>query len=189
MQQKRNHLVAIGIFLTLLTLVPVLAPLLGLDSRYSVGAFRDLVAQAGGWGWLAFVALFVVAVVVQIPGFAFVIAAPSLFELPEAWLLCVVASYLAVLANFAVVRKFGGQPLTEIERPLLKRIFDQLEAHPVRTVTLLRMLTIMFPPVTSALALTPVRARDHALGSLLGIPLPITGMLLAAGALAEVSGG
>jgi uncharacterized membrane protein YdjX (TVP38/TMEM64 family) len=187
MQQKRNHMAVIGTVLLLLTLVPVFAPLLGLDSRYSVGAFRGLVAQAGGWGWLAFLVLFVATVVVQIPAVALVIAAPSLFELPEAWLLCVVASYLAVLANFALVRRFGGQPLTEIERPLLKRIFNQLEAHPIRTVTLLRMLTIMFPPVTTALALTPVRARDHALGSLLGIPLPITGLLLAAGALAEVS--
>jgi uncharacterized membrane protein YdjX (TVP38/TMEM64 family) len=187
MERKRNHLAGVGIFLALLTLVPLLAPLLGLDSRYSVGALRDFVAQAGAFSWLAFVALFVLFVVLQIPGFAFVIAAPSLFELPEAWLLCVIASYLAVVLNFALVRKFGGQPLAELERPVLRRLFAQLEAHPVRTVLLLRLLTVMFPPVTSALALTSLRARDHALGSLLGIPLPVTGMLLAAGALAHVS--
>ena len=70
---------------------------------------------------------------------------------------------------------------------MLRRLFAQLEAHPVRTVALLRLLTVMFPPVTSALALTRLSARDHALGSLLGLPLPITGMLLAAGALAHVS--
>ncbi|HEX5655575.1 MAG TPA: VTT domain-containing protein [Polyangiales bacterium] len=189
MEQKRNHLASVGIFLSLLTLVPLFAPLLGLDSRYSVGALRDFVGQAGGYSWLAFIALFVAFVVVQIPGFAFVIAAPSLFELPEAWLLCVVASYLSVVVNFAVVRKFGGQPLAAVEKPMLKRLFAQLDAHPVRTVVLLRLLTVMFPPVTSALALTRLSARDHAIGSLLGIPLPITGMLLAAGALVHVSAG
>jgi uncharacterized membrane protein YdjX (TVP38/TMEM64 family) len=187
MDPKRKSLAAVGVILTLLTFVPLLAPLLGLDPRYSVGALRDLVAQAGGWGWLAFVLIFVVTVVLQIPGFAFVIAAPSLFRLPEAWALCVVASYLAVLANFAVVRYLGGQPLTQIERPLLKRIFARLHEHPVRTVALLRVLTVMFPPVTTALALTRLSARDHALGSLLGIPLPITGILLASGALAQLN--
>jgi hypothetical protein len=37
----------------------------------------------------------------------------------------------------------------------------------------------MFPPVTSALALTPLRSRDHAVGSALGMLLPIAGILLA----------
>jgi uncharacterized membrane protein YdjX (TVP38/TMEM64 family) len=183
MPQKRNPLAAVGIFLTLLTLAPVLAPLFGVDASHTIGQLREAVAYAGGWGWLAFVAVFVLCIVVQIPAFAFVIAAPSLFPLPEAWLLSVVASYLAVLVNFALVRQFGGQPLAAIERPRLRKLFAQLDAHPVRTVVLLRLLTVMFPPVTSALALTQLRGRDHALGSLLGIPLPISGILFASGAL------
>jgi uncharacterized membrane protein YdjX (TVP38/TMEM64 family) len=188
MQQKRNHLAGVGIFLTLLTLAPLFAPLLGLDTRSSVDQLRTLVAHAGAWSWLAFVVLFVLVVVAQIPGFAFVIAAPTLFRLPEALLLSVVASYLAVIVNFAVVRRFGGQPLAQVERPMLRRLFAQLDAHPVRTVAVLRLITVMFPPVTSALALTQVRARDHALGSLLGIPLPIAGILLASGALVQFGG-
>ncbi len=186
MDLKRNSLAAVGAFLTLLTLVPVFAPLLGLDARYSVTALRELVGQAGAWGWLAFVVLFVGMIVLQIPAFALVLAAPSMFEWPLAWSLCVSASYLAVLLNFTIVRKLGGQPLSEVERPFLRRMFTHLEAHPVRTVMLLRLITIMFPPVTSALALTQLKARDHAVGSLLGIPPPITGLLLAAGALARL---
>lgn len=187
MQPKRSHLAAVGAFLSLLTLVPVFAPVLGLDSRYSVEQLRNVVAHAGAWGWLAFVVLFVGAVVVQIPGFAFVLAAPTLFRLPEALLLCLVASNLAVVLNFAVVRKFGGQPLSQLgARPRLRSLFAHLDQHPVRTVALLRMLTVMFPPVTSALALTGLRARDHAIGSLLGMTLPITGMLLASGALVQL---
>jgi uncharacterized membrane protein YdjX (TVP38/TMEM64 family) len=189
MGSKRNSLVIVGAFLTLLTLLPLFAPWLGLDARYSVATLRTLVSQAGPWGGPTFVALFVVLVVIQIPAFALVIAAPTLFAPTQAWLLCVAASYLSVLLNFAIVRKLGGQPLASLssKRPVMARIFAQLNAHPVRTVVLLRMLTVMFPPVTSALALTQLRTRDHALGSLLGIPLPITGLLLAAGALARLS--
>jgi uncharacterized membrane protein YdjX (TVP38/TMEM64 family) len=49
----------------------------------------------------------------------------------------------------------------------------------VQTVLLLRIVTVMFPPVTSALALTKLRARDHFIGSLLGMTLPITALVLA----------
>jgi hypothetical protein len=41
----------------------------------------------------------------------------------------------------------------------------------------------MFPPVTSALALTSLRARDHFLGSALGMLLPVTALVLAASVL------
>ena len=39
--------------------------------------------------------------------------------------------------------------------------------RPIRTIALLRVVTIMFPPVTGALALTQVSAKDHAIGSAL----------------------
>jgi uncharacterized membrane protein YdjX (TVP38/TMEM64 family) len=162
----------------------------GLSQWLDSARIQALVAQAGPWGPLAFVALFVGAVVSQIPGLLFVFVAPALFRLPQAFALCFVASNLAVTLNFELVRRLGGQPLGrvdargsarehKIENPRLRRLFERLDAHPVRTVALLRAITIMFPPVTSALALTQVRARDHALGSALGMLLPILAVLYA----------
>jgi uncharacterized membrane protein YdjX (TVP38/TMEM64 family) len=106
--------------------------------------------------------------------------APTLFSLEEAWLLSIVASNLAVTLNFELVRRLGGQPLAEIENKELKKLFDRLEEQPLRTVILLRLITVMFPPVTSALALTRLRARDHFVGSAIGMLLPVTALLLAA---------
>lgn len=171
--------------LLLLLLAPLLVRLTGVSEQLSVGHFRALVAEAGAWGALAFVGLFIGAVVAQVPGIAFVAVAPTLFQLPEAWLLCFVASNAAVVLNFALVRRLGGQPFAELTSPRLRRLFGQLDQHPVRTVALLRTLTVMFPPVTGALALTRVSARDHALGSVLGMVLPVTVILLAAAAIAE----
>ena len=175
----------LALVLALLVLAPVVARVTGLSAELSAEHFRGLVAQAGAWGELAFVGLFVGAVVAQVPGFAFVIIAPTLFQLPEAWLLCFIASNAAVVLNFAMVRRLGGQPFSELQSPRLRRLFGQLDRHPVRTVALLRTLTVMFPPVTGALALTRVSARDHALGSVLGMVLPVTVILLAAAAIAE----
>jgi uncharacterized membrane protein YdjX (TVP38/TMEM64 family) len=175
----------VAIVLGVLISAPLLARATGLTSQLSVEHFRELVAQAGPWGALAFVAVFVAAVVAQVPGIAFVLAAPTMFQLPEAWLLCFVASNVAVMLNFAVVRRLGGQPLGELRSPYLRKLLGQLEQHPIRTVALLRTLTVMFPPVTGALALTKLGAREHALGSALGMLLPVTAILAAASAVFE----
>ncbi|MDB4988932.1 MAG: putative integral rane protein [Myxococcaceae bacterium] len=174
------------VVLALLIGLPFVVRASGLSSQLSVAHFRELVSQAGAGGALAFMAVFVAAVVAQVPGIPFVMVAPTLFGLPEAWLLCFVASNLAVVLNFAVVRKFGGQPFAELESPRLRKLFAELERHPIRTVALLRTLTVMFPPVTGALALTRVSARDHALGSALGMVPPVTAILLAAEAIVRV---
>lgn len=166
---------------TLLTLAFVglyaLGRAYGLEQYLDGARLREAVGRAGALGPLLFVAIFVAAVVAQVPGVPFVLIAPALFPWPKAWLLCVLASNLAVMLNFELVRRIGGQPLAKIERPVLRRIFASLDAQPVRSVALLRTLTIMFPPVTSALALTRLSTRDHALGSALGMLAPITALL------------
>jgi len=174
------------VLLALIVALPILAKVTGLSANLSVAHLREIVANAGAWGAVAFVAVFVGAVVAQVPGVGFILVAPTMFHLLEAWLLCFVASNLAVILNFAVVRKFGGQPFGSLDNPRLRKLFAHLDEHPVRTVALLRVLSLVFPPVTGALALTKLSARDHAVGSALGMALPITGLLLAAGALVQV---
>ena len=171
----------VGLIVGALVAVYVLARLLGLEEFFHAERVREVVADAGPWGPAAFLALFVGAVVAQVPGVVFVLIAPALFPWTQAWLLCWVASNLAVLANFELVRRVGGQPLVESEHPWLRKLFAGLESRPIRTVALLRVITIMFPPVTGALALTQVSTRDHAIGSALGMALPITLLVAAAG--------
>lgn len=186
MKRSWSHKARLPLLVLGLVSLPIAARLFGVTEELSAARLRALVAAAGPLGPLAFFTLFVGAVVGQVPGIAFVLAAPALFHLPLAWLLCFGASNLAVMINFALVRRFGGQPLAELDRPRLRRLFDHLDAHPIRTVLLLRTITVMFPPVTSALALTRVSARDHAIGSFLGMLLPVTALLLGAAALIEV---
>jgi uncharacterized membrane protein YdjX (TVP38/TMEM64 family) len=173
----------LAIVLLVIVVASVLVRTTGLSAWLSQARIQQLVEGAGPWGPAAFVAVFVGAVVAQVPGLIFVAMAPVLFQLPQAWALSFLASNLAVVVNFEVVRKLGGQPLAELRHPLLRKLFDRLEAHPVQTVALLRTVTVMFPPVTSALALTSLRARDHFLGSALGMLLPVTALVLAASVL------
>ncbi len=179
MQLLAKHMRPLLVIALLVTVTLVLRSA-GVTAWFDRGRVVEMVASAGPFAPLSFVALFVAAVAVQVPGLLFVALAPTLFSLEEAWLLSVVASNLAVVLNFELVRRLGGQPLAEIENKDLKKLFDRLEEQPLRTVILLRLITVMFPPVTSALALTKLRGRDHFVGSALGMLLPITALLFAA---------
>lgn len=175
---KQRRAIRIALMLALFAGLYFAGRALGLTQYLEPTRLRELVADAGPWGAVLFVAVFVASVVAQIPAFMFVVFAPALFSWLNAWLLCVFASNVAVALNFELVRRIGGQPLAEIEKPWMRRLFASLETHPVRSVALLRIVTIMFPPVTTALALTRLGARDHALGSFLGMLLPVTGLFL-----------
>ena len=171
----------LGMVLGAVVALYVAGRVLGLETFFHADRIRELVGQAGAFGPLAFMALFVAAVVAQVPGIVFVIAAPALFSFGTALGLCWLASILAVVANFELVRRMGGQPLAEAQRPWLQKLLSGLEANPVRTIALLRIITIMFPPVTGALALTSVSSRDHAIGSAVGMLPPIAMILVVAG--------
>jgi uncharacterized membrane protein YdjX (TVP38/TMEM64 family) len=146
---------------------------------------RDWVSSAGVWGAPVYVGIFVAGVVMQIPGLLFVGAAPLLFPPIPGFLLCVVAANLAVNANFAVVRRLGGATTDPPEGSLLARGFARLTTHPVRAVAIIRLAAVMFPPVTATLALTPVRFRDHAVGSFIGLLAPLAIFLGAVGAVMD----
>jgi uncharacterized membrane protein YdjX (TVP38/TMEM64 family) len=169
-------LLVIGLLVT----VTLILRSAGVSAWFDRARVAEIVASAGPFAPLSFIVLFVGAVAVQVPGLLFVALAPTLFSLEEAWLLSVVASNLAVVLNFELVRRLGGQPLAEIENKDLRKLFDRLEEQPLRTVVLLRLVAVMFPPVTSALALTRLRTRDHFVGSAIGMLLPITGLVFAA---------
>jgi uncharacterized membrane protein YdjX (TVP38/TMEM64 family) len=160
-----------------IVLLYLLAQASGLHELLGAERLRALVGRAGPWGPVVFVAIFVGGVLAQIPGIVFVSAAPVLFPIPLAWALCLVAGNIAVNANFAVVRRIGGENQVEFERPWAQRLFDQLERRPLWAVGLLRASLLMFPPLTGALALTRLNPRDHALGSALGLALPISAIV------------
>ena len=176
MQQPNKRRRALILLVALVALY-ALVQALGLGRYLGRDELQALVEQAGPWGPAMFVVVFVVAVLAQIPGVIFIVAAPFLFAPLTAWVLCLVASNIAVNANFAMVRKLGGTSLDSSERPWVQRLFDQLDSRPVRSIALLRVVLIILPPVTAAVALTPVSPRHHALGSALGILVPITAIV------------
>lgn len=145
----------------------------GLHERLTVEGVRATVGEAGAWGVLVFVVVFCLGELIHIPGLVFVAAG----VLCWGQALGGAASYVAALASlaltFAVVRGVGGAPLGGLERPWVQRALARLEARPVATVALLRVVLILSPPLNYALALSPLRFRHYMLGSAVGIVPPI----------------
>ena len=108
------------------------------------------------------------------PGLVFVGAAILAYGQFYGGLAGYLGAVVSVSVSFWVVRLVGGQPLAEVKRPFLKRWLDRLDARPVRSVFVLRLLLWMAPPLNYALAMSSVRYRDYLIGSAMGLVIPIT---------------
>lgn len=155
----------------------------GLRGQLSLDTVRRGFAEHRLWGFATFTALFVLANLVHIPGGFFLAAA--VLALGPLWggLTTYVAACISCTVTFLVVRTLGADALRGLDNRLARRLFAQLDAHPVRSVVLLRLVFHSVPALNYALALSGVRLRHYVAGTLLGLPLPIivvTGLLEAA---------
>ncbi|MBI5479254.1 MAG: VTT domain-containing protein [Deltaproteobacteria bacterium] len=156
----------------------VLGKVTGLTAYLTTERIRTTVEAAGWWGALLLIALFCVGELVHVPGFGFVAAAVIAYGRLGGGGLGYVGALCSVSVSFFVVRGVGGKALGAIRWRFVQRILGHLDAHPVRTITILRLILWMAPQLNYALALSRVRYRDYLLGSALGLALPLAGMAL-----------
>ena len=145
----------------------------GLREQLSLAFLRDVLQHNRVTGVLAFILIFILGNLVQLPGWIFLAAAVLALGTVLGGLVTYVAACLSCMVTFVVVRSLGGQALEQIDRPLARRILDRLDSHPVRSVALLRLLFQTMPALNYTLALTGVRLREYMIGTLIGLPLPL----------------
>ena len=135
------------------------------------------VEASGSWGMLVFAGVVVVANLMQIPAWIFVLAAGSLWSFPQALALSYASTLLAATVTFEVFGRAGGSALRGIQKPWMRRILDTIDARPVVGVALLRGFLLITPPVTVALAMSGVPRRAHLAGTAVGV-VPLLLILL-----------
>ena len=145
----------------------------GLSSYLSADRLKPVVEQAGPWGIVIYYASFSIGLLVHVPGLVFVAVSMLVYGRGVGSLLALSGAVLAVCVSFLFARAVGGKVLTEIDRPLMKRILTRLDARPIRSVIVLRILFLMLPPLNYALALSNLRFRDYVVGSALGLAPPV----------------
>ncbi len=128
---------------------------------------------AGVWGAALLIVLFALGTLANVPGLVFIAAAVTLYGPVGGYAVSLVGAVAAVNLSFLLGRATGLGNSRVLDKPMLKRITKMLHDRPILTLTLLRAVVLVSPPVNYALALTRVRHRDYALGSALGLVVPL----------------
>lgn len=168
----KRHARLLGILLFLMTIL-TLAQVSGLRSQFNLAYLRGILDGHPVEGLLIFVVLFALGNLIQLPGWLFL--ASAVLVLGPVWggIVTYVAACVACALTFLLVRWLGGAALRRLSNPLAQRLLAQLDAQPVRSVALLRILFQTLPALNYALALSGLQFRQYALGTLLGLPVPI----------------
>ncbi|GAA4883616.1 TVP38/TMEM64 family protein [Pseudonocardia benzenivorans] len=159
---------------TVLGVVVALAVALLLLRLYGVPGMSDVratVAAAGVWAPLAFVALQAGLTVGPVPRTVFTLVAGALFGWAAGLVLTLVATTLAAVVAFALVRVTGGRL---VERYARGRAVDwvrlRLDHHGLLAVTSLRLVpAVPFAALNYVAGLSAVRFWPYLLGTAVGI--------------------
>jgi len=176
--ERRKTWIRLGILTLVVIASGVVAHLTGMTEYMTREHVRELIVGLGPLGVVVFVALFVVGELAHVPGWVFIGASILAYGRVTGGIVGYLGALAAVAVAFVVVRGIGGQALSAIRRPFFVRVLAQVDRRPIATVTVLRILLIMTPALTYALALTRIRFRDYMLGSAIGLVIPITLMSL-----------
>jgi uncharacterized membrane protein YdjX (TVP38/TMEM64 family) len=148
----------------------------GLTGRVTSESIRRIAGQRSLWGVAAFIAVFSAGQLLRVPSAVFVAAAVAIYGRSMGTFIALLGALVSSTVTFAVVRAFAGQVLADVQRPGVRQVLSKIDSRPVTTVALLRLLFQTAPPLNYALAMTSIPWRDHLIGSLLGLPVPVAGM-------------
>ena len=148
----------------------------GMSARFTFESVRSTLAGTGPWGLVAFIVAFVTGQLLRVPSFVFVAAAVAVHGRNAGILIAFLGALSSATVSFAVVRTFAARSLADVRHPFMQRLLAHIHSRPVRTVALLRLLFQTAPPLNYALPMTAVHWRDHLVGSVLGLPVPIVVM-------------
>jgi uncharacterized membrane protein YdjX (TVP38/TMEM64 family) len=167
---RYKRLLAVILFLSVLFAVFELS---GLRDHFSLEFLQQRIRENMIGGLLVFVLLFALGNLIQIPGWIFLSAAVLALGRTMGGIATYVAACTSCVITFFTIRFVGGDALRKLENKVAVQLLHQLDAHPIKSVLLLRLLFQTVPALNYALAISGIRFRAYLTGTLLGLPLPI----------------
>ena len=145
----------------------------GLRDNFSLEFLQRRILENKISGLLIFVLLFSLGNLIQIPGWVFLAAAVLALGRTMGGIATYIAASISCVVTFLTIRFVGGDALRQLNNKIAVVLLHQLDAHPIKSIVLLRILFQTMPALNYALALSGVKFRNYLLGTLLGLPLPI----------------
>ena len=168
--RRYGRLLGVGLFLGVLLAVLEVS---GLRDHFSLSFLRQLILQHRIGGVLLFVLLFSLGNLIQVPGWVFLAAAVLTLGRVSGGAVTYIAAVTSCAFTFVMIRALGGDALRLIKSRVAVRILRELDAHPIGSVVLLRILFQTMPALNYALAMSGTKFRSYLIGTLVGLPLPI----------------
>lgn len=168
--RRYQRLIGVVLFLGVLLVVFEFS---GLRGHFDLPFMRQVIERHQFGGLLLFVLLFSLGNLIQIPGWVFLAAA--VLTLGQIWggVVTYVAAVVSCVLTFLTIRALGGDALRQLRNRFAVRILSELDARPIASVTLLRLLFQTAPALNYALSMSGIRFRSYLTGTLLGLPIPI----------------
>lgn len=145
----------------------------GLREHLNLHFLQQRILENKASGLLIFILLFSLGNLIQIPGWIFLAAA--VLALGRTWggIATYAAATVSCAVTFLTIRWIGAAALRQLDCRIAVKILDRLDAHPVASVALLRILFQTVPALNYALAMSGIKFRKYLIGTSLGLPLPI----------------
>jgi uncharacterized membrane protein YdjX (TVP38/TMEM64 family) len=167
---RYKRLLGVALFLAILFAIFQLS---GLRDHFNLAFVRQVILQHRVGGLILFVLLFSLGNLIQIPGLVFLAAAVVTLDRFWGGVVTYVAAVISCALTFVIIRALGGDALRSLRNRVASRILRELDARPVASVALLRVLFQTAPALNYALGMSGIKFRNYLIGTLAGLPLPI----------------
>lgn len=145
----------------------------GLRHHFSLEFLQNRILENKISGLLIFILLFSLGNLIQIPGWLFLAAAVLALGKSMGGVATYVAASISCGVTFLTIRFVGGDALRQLDNKIAVSLLRRLDARPITSIVLLRILFQTVPALNYALAMSGVKFRKYLIGTLLGLPLPI----------------
>lgn len=138
--------------------------------RFTVAQIEDWMGRLGWWAPAIYLALWLVAPVLCLPGAPLGLAAGALFGPVRGSLYTLVGATAGATLAFLVARYLAGEWVARRASGRLGRIMQGVETEGWRFVAFVRLLPVFpFNLLNYALGLTPIRVRSYVIATFLGM--------------------
>lgn len=169
--RRYSQALSVLAFLALLLLIFQLS---GLRGNFTLAFLQQQILANKATGLLTFILLFSLGNLIQIPGWFFLAAAVLTFGKIWGGVVTYAAASVSCVVTFLTIKLIGGDALRQFDNRLAVKIFRSLDAWPITSITLLRMVFQTLPALNYSLALSAVKFRHYLVGTLIGLPVPIS---------------
>lgn len=145
------------------------ASVLGLDGAAEVERWM-IAGVHGPWALPAAVASFVAFAFLGVPQFVLIAAAVVAFGPWAGFAYSWIGALVSALIGFAIGRRFGARALSRVSGEALRRFMDMIGRSGFMASLIVRLVpSAPFIVVNMAAGVTPMRVRDFAAGTAIGI--------------------